>query len=805
VSIVPERATPGNVGESGVLSAAELRALGLALCRPDPGEKKPTYARWGTRSLEPGDFGPGAMYGIITGPLSDYNRPGHALVIPDIDDLDALAAADDFLPPTGMQEGKPDKPRDHRGFLVPFATIPEWGLSKAKQAAPAALEAKGHPGPWKKAFRRPDRSIVVDFLGCGGQAVCPSPGSPRRWDGGFLGSPAVVPFPELWDAVCRLAMRFGAKAPRVTTTVAVPADPPAAPPPGHHKGNGNAKDFTLRSPGDKAPSPLMRRVLAYLDTIDPAVSGQGGHDGTYWPARVVCWGFDLGRERGFEVLAEHFNPRCQPPWSDDDLRHKCEDADTLPFDKPRGWLLEEGPHFTDRGNARRVAERHGKDLRYCHPWKAWLAWDGKRWAEDQTGEAVRRVKDTQTAMYADAMRRVEKLANRAGDDEEANRLRAAAKKEMAHALRWEDARAIARSLELARSEPDIPVLPPEMDRDRFAFNCLNGTIDLRSGELRRHRREDLLTKLAPVNYDPDAACPLWERCLLTWMDGNADLITYLQRVAGHWLTGDVGEQSLWFFHGAGANGKSTYLGTLLAAWGDYGMQSIADLLMVKHHESHPTERADLFGKRLVCTIETEEGKRMAEALMKQLTGGDKVRARKMRQDFFEFDPAHKIALAANHKPQVRGTDYATWRRIKLIPFTVTIEPEAKDRQLPEKLKAELPGILAWAVRGCLDWQRHGIAEPDEVRQATAEYQREQDIVCTFIGECCLLHPEARVKVSVLYEAYGKWSGDRFMTQPAFNERLRAKGYDSRRTPNGYFWHGLTLDQGGPEIRANEPV
>jgi putative DNA primase/helicase len=361
-----------------------------------------------------------------------------------------------------------------------------------------------------------------------------------------------------------------------------------------------------------------------------------------------------------------------------------------------------------------------------------------------------------------------------------------------HCLKWEDTRAIARCLESARSEPGIPVLPGVLDADPFLLNVLNGTLDLRTGQLRPHRREDLITKLAPVRYDEAATCPTWQRSLSRWMHGNEDLIGYLRRVTGYWLTGDVSEQVLWFFHGAGANGKSTFLGTVLAMLGDYGMQAVSDLLMTKHNETHPTERADLFGRRFVATIETEEGKRMAEALLKQLTGGDKVRARKMRQDFFEFDPRHKIVLAANHKPQVRGTDHAVWRRIKLVPFTVTIPDEEKDKQLPEKLKGELPGVLAWAVAGCLEWQRHGLGEPDEVRQATAAYQAEQDAVAQFVAECCIRQGEARVKVSALFEAYGRWSGDKFMTQPAFNERLRAKGFESQRGNHGYFWRGLAL-------------
>jgi putative DNA primase/helicase len=452
-------------------------------------------------------------------------------------------------------------------------------------------------------------------------------------------------------------------------------------------------------------------------------------------------------------------------------------------------------HLTDLGNARRVKIRHGIDLRFIHPWKAWLVWDGRRWAEDTTAEAVRRVKDTQGALYDWVADRLKELRN-AGDDSMAAQKDRLVKL-LNHAIKWEDARAIGRSLELLKSEPDVPVLPYNLDLDQFLLNVLNGTLDLRTGQLRQHMREDLITKLAPVFYDPSATCLLWLKFLDRIMDGNRDLINYRQRVVGYGLTGDVSEQCLWFFYGTGANGKSTFLATLLAMHGDYGMQAVSELLMVKNHKSHPTERADLFGKRFVATIETEEGKRMAEALMKQMTGGDKVRARKMRQDFFEFAPTHKIILAANHKPSVRGTDHAAWRRIKLVPFAVTITDEEKDKALPEKLKTELSGVLAWAVRGCLDWQRNGLAEPEDVHQATDAYHSEQDSVQGFIGECCVVRPEVRVRASALLEAYHGWSGDRLMSLQAFGQRLREKGFVSKRGHGGgYFWHGIGLSQNG---------
>jgi putative DNA primase/helicase len=495
------------------------------------------------------------------------------------------------------------------------------------------------------------------------------------------------------------------------------------------------------------------------------------------------------RDRTFEKAANGFQA-----WQDDPA---CNGTTTGPAPSVNGTDELHSPLvlLTDVGNARRLVARHGKDLRHVYAWKAFLAWDGRRWAVDETGAAVRMVKETQSAFYREIAAKLGKAGD-PGDDEAAKKRLAQLAAMLNHAKKWQDARRVAATLEMAKSEPGVPVLPADLDRDPMLLNVANGTLDLRTGRLRDHDRTDLMTKLAPVTYDPDATCPLWERFLERIMDGDADLIIYLQRVVGYCLTGDVSEQAVWFLYGTGANGKSTFLATLLALLGDYGMQAVSELLMVKANESHPTERADLFGKRFVCTIETEEGKRLAEALMKQMTGGDRIRARKMRQDFFEFNPTHKIMLAANHKPVIRGTDHGSWRRIKMTPFTVTIPEEEKDKHLADKLRAELPGILNWAVRGCRDWQGHGLGEPEEVKVATDAYRAEQDTVAAFVSECCFRHATVKATAAALYETYGKWSGDKFMTQRAFGDRLVAMGFPRERTKTGRFHRGIGLPAEG---------
>jgi putative DNA primase/helicase len=443
------------------------------------------------------------------------------------------------------------------------------------------------------------------------------------------------------------------------------------------------------------------------------------------------------------------------------------------------------PHYypcSDYGNAERLVAQHGNDLRYCYPAKQWHAWDGTRWRADDTGEVERRAKATVRSIFGEA-----------GEAKESKDKEALA----THWLKSEHQQRINAMSSLARSQPGIPALPADLDKDPMLFNCLNGTIDLRTGELRPHRREDLLTKLAPVTYDASAQCPLWLRFLERVTEGKPDLVGYLQRITGYGLTGLSSEQELYFLYGTGANGKSTYLNTLRGLMGDYGLMSVPELLMVKQSQTHPTERADLAGRRFVVAIETDDGKRLAEALLKSLTGGENIRARYLFQNFFEFSPTFKILLAGNYKPVIRGADPAIWRRIRLISFDVAIPPAEKDKHLMTKLRAEWAGILNWALRGCLDWQRDGMQTPGVVNERTTEYAKEQDTVTQFLDSCCLELAGAKVQVGVLFAAYQKWSGDQETKRQTFSKRLEAKGFrNDLGYANYYFWQDLALINDG---------
>jgi len=437
-------------------------------------------------------------------------------------------------------------------------------------------------------------------------------------------------------------------------------------------------------------------------------------------------------------------------------------------------------HCTDLGNAERLARRHGKDLRFNFDTGRWMSWDEKRFRDSALAEVHRHAKETIRALLAEA----------AAIENEATRKRLAG-----HAISSESRGKQEAMVDLARHEPGIGVRAADLDANPWLLNVDNGTIDLRTGRLSPHSRDALITKLASVKYEPAAACPLFLAFLDRAMAGDRDLIAFLQRGVGYSLTGDVSEQVLFFLHGKGANGKSTFCVTILAAAGDYAKQMAPDLLLAKKGESHPTDQADLQGVRLAVGQEVEQGRALAEVAVKQLTGGDRVRARFMRQDFFEFEPHHKLWLCANHKPTVRGTDHAIWRRILLVPFTVTIPKPEQDRKLTEKLKAELPGILAWAVRGCLDWQRQGLQPPAQVCAATQAYRAESDTIGRFLDETCLMSKSDEVSAEDLHAAFKAWcesSGERLISKKAMGDYLADRDDFQRRKSGRVFWRGLRL-------------
>jgi putative DNA primase/helicase len=444
-----------------------------------------------------------------------------------------------------------------------------------------------------------------------------------------------------------------------------------------------------------------------------------------------------------------------------------------------------GYNLTDLGNARRLVHRHGRNLRYCWLWRKWLVWDGKRWVKDDTGEVYRLAKETVSSIYQEAAA--------APNDE--------ARKELGkHATRSEAGARIKEMVDLARS--DVPVMPDELDASPDLLNTESGTIDLRTGELREHRREDLITKIAPTTYRPDAAAPTWEAFLERVLPGE-DLRAFVQRAVGYSATGDTSEQCMFINHGGGANGKSTFQEAIAAALGDYAMRAPTEMLLAKRSDGVPNDVARLKGARFVSASETEEGRRLAESRIKDLTGQDTITARFMKAEWFDFAPTHKLWLSTNHKPEIRGTDAAIWRRIRLVPWAVTIPPAEQDKKLRIALRHELAGILAWVVRGCLQWRREGLQAPDEVRKATGEYRAEMDVLAGFLVECCELDTGHWEYAKDLYECYKRWcdeNGERPEPQRKFGGRLGERGFQRDRggSRGAGIWRGVRLTEGEKE-------
>jgi putative DNA primase/helicase len=439
---------------------------------------------------------------------------------------------------------------------------------------------------------------------------------------------------------------------------------------------------------------------------------------------------------------------------------------------------------TEAANAKRFCARFGDQARWCDPWGKWLVWDGKRWAIDRQRDVDDRAKQVASGLwpeFAEVAQQAPKSASTiAGFCKASN-----------------SAKGIASMLALARSEPGIAVLPESLDQDHWVLNVANGTLKLRTGELQPHRREDYLTKLAPVEYLPaaEAECPTWERFLEEVFEGKDDLIRFVQRAAGYSLTGSTCERCFFFLYGTGRNGKTTLLATLQKVWSDYATTLTTEMLMVRDRSQHPTEICDLHGRRLAVASETEDGRRFAEALIKQITGGeDRMKGRRMKEDFWEFRATHKLWLAGNHKPAIRGTDPAIWDRVKLVPFLRRFDKPDKD--LAAKLAAELPGILRWCVQGCLEWQHQGLGEPGEVKAATAAYRDEMDLLGAFINDHCIVGSDYRVRATDLYAAYARWceaTREYQQTQRRFGQSLTERGYE-RYTSNGTWYRGIRLVQ-----------
>ena len=443
-------------------------------------------------------------------------------------------------------------------------------------------------------------------------------------------------------------------------------------------------------------------------------------------------------------------------------------------------LVTEAPSFmtTDIGNAERLLHQHGENLRYVGAEKTWIVWDGARWIFDSEGRVMTLAKRVARSIHHEA-----------AEESDPDRRKLLAR----WAIQSETRSRLVSMLALA--ECDRPVSPNSLDANPFLLNCRGSAIDLRIGRPKTPERSDLATKCTGISYQPGAPCPRWLDFLNTVMGGDVAMVEFLQRAVGYTLTGSTSEQVLFFTIGTGANGKSVFQKVLQALLGDYAMQAAAESLMVGRRDGHAAspDIARLRGARAVLTSEIEDGQRLAESLVKQLTGGDTIVARHNYGQPFEFTPAFKIWIAANHRPVIRGDDYAIWRRIRLVPFDVTIPPDERDGALIAKLLRELPGILNWAIEGCLAWQREGLSPPPEVSAATEAYRNEMDALRQWLDECCVLSPGVEIGASALYVSYKMWAesaGCYVYSQTKFGRKIRDLGFSKVRKSGGFAYVGI---------------
>ncbi len=415
---------------------------------------------------------------------------------------------------------------------------------------------------------------------------------------------------------------------------------------------------------------------------------------------------------------------------------------------------------TEDALALAFTRRYHRDWRYVAGWGKWLVWDGQRWRIEDTLAATDLIRSVcrQTAVRADNPKVAAKLASSS---------------------------TVSGVERLARADRRHAATTDEWDADPWLLNTPGGVVDLKTGRKRPHERADRMTKITTAT--PGGDCPTWRRFLDEVTGGDVELQAYLQRVVGYALTGSTQEHALFFLYGTGANGKSVFVNTLATILGDYATNAPMDTFMETRTDRHPTDMAGLRGARFVAAIETEQGRRWAESKLKNLTGGDKISARFMRQDFFAFWPQFKLFVAGNHKPAIRNIDEAMKRRLHLIPFTITVPPERRDKYLQQKLLAERDGILAWALEGCLAWQRAGLNPPAIVQAATEEYFEAEDALGRWLDERCVREANAKSLTAELFNDWKQWAdsaGEFVGSQRRFSDLLITRGVEKWRNSAG---------------------
>jgi putative DNA primase/helicase len=467
--------------------------------------------------------------------------------------------------------------------------------------------------------------------------------------------------------------------------------------------------------------------------------------------------------------------------------------------------------LTDIGNMERLVKRHGSKLKHAAA-LGWLVWDGMRWEQDETGRAERCAWNTvrkilEEASLVKAVPTPENVKDPGGEK--------AAEKERKAIYAWahvsEMGGHVALMLKHAQSAMGIASRVADFDQDTNLLNTKTGTIDLSTGEMRPHEREDMLTKIANAEYDPAAECPLWEKFVLEIMDGKRHMADFLQRALGYSLTGETVEHCILVLWGTGANGKSTFLEVVRHVMGDYAQAAeFGTFVAKKEARTGPSsDIAKMRGARFVSATEGEQQHKLAESLVKQLTGGDTITACFKFKEYFEFRPQFKLWLATNHKPIIGGTDDGIWRRIRLVPFTVSFA-DRDDKQLSDKLRREAPGILRWMVEGLKQWRLHGLMPPKEVLDATAQYRADEDLLMRFVADECEVGKGFEMPARALYDRYKDWvrrNHEQEISERKFADGMKEHGWAKKATNTGRVYLGVRLAETriGSEMFADESV
>jgi putative DNA primase/helicase len=514
----------------------------------------------------------------------------------------------------------------------------------------------------------------------------------------------------------------------------------------------------------------------------------GARNDTLFKKGIALRKLGLPHETVLQGLKDLNRAKCSPPLSEKEIIGIAASAAKADPEKKQPVNFTKEP-YTDVWNAKMFHDNCGDSIRFCDALGGWHVWDGSKWIKDHF-QIVALAKNTVKRMYESATESSDKALYR-------------------HAERTESENKLRSMVNLVRDHAGVSLNSDDFDKNLYLINCINGTLDLETEKMTPHLPINHITKQIQLAYNPAATCPTWTKFIESIFMGNAETIRFVHKAVGYSLSGSIAEQCMFILYGVGSNGKSTFLETISKVFGDYSMTTLAATIMEKQNNGIPNDVARLKGARFVNALETDENKKLAESVIKTLTGGDKIVARFLNKEFFEFHATFKLFLATNHKPRISGTDNGIWRRIRYIPFNKIIAPEERDKSLPEKLLAEQEGILAWAVKGFKLWQAEGLGSCPEIDEATREYREESDILQEYIADRCIVAEGEEVQSSMLYKNLSDWCKDMGIyriSRAKIIEYLESKKFDKKMMTAGpqrgsMFWRGIGLKLGSESLYA----